>query len=244
MRSVHRNHISLRIYQSRWHILATFFLIAIPFLALLGFAQVAQVARTQLLSDVFLSVGRLMLASLIAAVLGWLCAVLFYRGRRASVALPLFDVLQSFPTYAALPLATLAWGPSNFTVIFFLVLAVVWPIFFSVTSSLKLIRRDWQEAVAMSGLRGFSSVRRFLLPASIPGLITGIVIGLGDGWEALVATEIIVKVRGGLGGFFESFSGNPRITVFGIFALLLLIFSINKLIWLPLLEWSHRTMEE
>lgn len=239
-----RNQKHVRIYQSRWHIAATFFFLAVPLVALLAFAHFAQITKQRLFFDVFVSIWRLATAYVIAAILGWACAVGFFRGRRSAVALPLFDVLQSFPTYAALPLAVVAWGATNFTVIFFLVLAVIWPIFFSVISSLKLIRHDWNEAVAVSGLRGWRYLWKFLLPVSIPGLITGTVIGLGDGWEALVATEIIVKVRGGLGGFFQSFSTNHTVTAFGILVLLVIIFSINKLAWLPLLEWSHRTMEE
>ena len=165
-------------------------LVVIPFLFLLFFARISQIATSSLLYDVSISLFRLAVAYVISAVLGWFFAVAFYKGRKSSVALPVFDVLQSFPTYAALPLAVLYWGPSNFTVIFFLVLAIVWPIFFSVISSLKLIRKDWDEAVEISNLSGLSYLRLFLVPITIPGLITGSVIGLGDGWEALVATEI------------------------------------------------------
>ena len=106
------------------------------------------------------------------------------------------------------------------------------------------MRHDWLEAVQISGLKDLDYFTKFLLPISIPGLITGTIIGLGEGWEALVATEIIVKARGGLGGFFASFSQSIPITTFCILGLLLSVFSINKLVWLPLLEKSHHQMEE
>ncbi|MBI3630968.1 MAG: ABC transporter permease subunit [Candidatus Sungbacteria bacterium] len=190
------------------------------------------------------SLARVLIAYLISAVLGWLSAVLFYRGRRALIVLPLFDVLQSFPAFSALPLAVIFWGRSNFTIIVFLVIAIIWPIFFSIISSLKLIRRDWEEAVEMSGLSGIRYLTHFLIPVSAPGLVTGSIIGLGEGWEALVATEIIVSPHRGLGEFFGAFAHDPVITGFGVLGVLLLIFSINKLIWLPLLERGHRMMEE
>lgn len=78
----------------------------------------------------------------------------------------------------------------------------------------------------------------------MPGFITGSIVGLGEGWEALIATEIIVGMDTGLGNFFQTYSTNPKITAFGVLGFLILIFSINKVIWLPLLEWSHRKMEE
>lgn len=231
------------IYASRAHIAATIALILLPFLFILIFSRIANIATRALFTDVATSFFRLAVAYIIAAILGWVFAASFFRGRRAAVALPIFDVLQSVPAFAALPIATLYWGRTNVVVVLFLVLAVIWPVFFSIISSLKLIRHDWEEAVEIAGLKDFEYLKYFLLPASIPGFITGSIIGLGEGWEALVATEIIVGLKTGVGNFFQAFSSNPAITLFGILGFLLLIFSINKIVWLPLLEWSHRTME-
>ena len=175
---MHR-HSHVRIYSSRLHLLATILFILLPFVFLFLFSKVAHIASGELFLDLGVSVGRLGIAYFIAAGLGWLCAVLFYRGRRAIIALPVFDVLQSFPTFAALPLATFVWGKSTLTVILFLVITVIWPIFFSVVSSLRLARHDWEEAVEMAGLSGIDYLKLYLLPVSIPGLITGSIIGLG-----------------------------------------------------------------
>ena len=241
---VHHMGIGAGLYRSRWHLLVTLIFVVLPFLFFLLFSKAASLGTQKLFSDVFISVWRLIVAYIVAVFLGWLFAVNFYKGRKANFALPVFDVLQSFPTFALLPLITLAWGKSEGTIIFFLVITIIWPIFFTVVSQLKLLKSDWQEAVQISGLKGFKYLKYYLWPASLPGLITGSIIGLGEGWEALVATEIIVNHPVGLGGFFQSYSNSTSITALGIFGLLLLIFSVNKLIWLPLLEWSHRQNEE
>lgn len=234
----------LKIYQSRMHLAATILTVVFPFLFLLFFSSVTEVTAATLFLNVFASAWRLLIAYLIAACLAWIMAVSFYRGRRAIIALPIFDVLQSFPTFAALPIAVFFWGRSNFTVVLFLVITIIWPIFFSVFSSLRLMKHEWQEVVSIAGLRGTAYIRTFLFPVSVPGLITGSVVGLGEGWEALVATEIIVNMQTGLGNFFQSYQTNPMITTFGILGFLTVIFSVNKLVWLPLLEWSHSTIEE
>ena len=234
----------VRIYQSYWHLAITLFIIAVPFVFLLLFSEIANIARGKLFADIFISFARLFVAYWIALALAWVFAVGFYKGKRASVALPVFDVLQSFPTFAALPLVAYFWGASNLTIIFFLVVTVIWPIFFSLISSLKLIKSDWEEVAEVYNLSGFDYLKNFIWPVSIPGIITGSIVGLGDGWEALVATEIILNIKSGLGSFFNAFSQNTGITIFGIIGFLLLIFSINKLIWVPLLDWSHHRMEE
>lgn len=232
------------IYRSRWHLLATFLLIVGPFLFLILFSRVSHIRVNDLMFDLFVSSWRLLVAYFIAAILAWVWALSFYRGKRAAIALPIFDVLQSFPTFAILPFAIRLWGGSDTTVIFFLVVTIIWPIFFSMISSLKLIKNDWEEATEIMGLRGLDYLRYFLLPISIPGLITGSVIGLGEAWEALVATEIIVNINVGLGSFFAAYSSNASVTILGILGLLIVIFSINKLIWIPLLEYSHERMDE
>lgn len=233
-----------KIYGSRLHIVATVSFVLIPFLFLLLFSSFTHVASGRLLHDISISTWRLLVAYIIAAVLGWVFAVSFYQGKKATIALPAFDVLQSFPTFAALPLAVFFWGHTSSVVILFLIVTVIWPIFFSIISSLKLIKRDWQEVAEISGLSGYNYLRFFLLPVTIPGLVTGSIIGLGEGWEALIATEIITGVESGLGKFFETFSHNIPVTVFGILGFLIFIFSINKIVWLPLLELSHRKMED
>ncbi len=234
----------VKIYQSWWHLAITIGVIAAPFIFLLSFSSIAHIARGKLFADVFVSFLRLIVAYFISVVIAWIWAVSFYKGTRSLIALPIFDVLQSFPTFATLPLASYYLGVSNTTVIFFLVITVIWPIFFSMIGSLKLIKPDWEEVTEVVGLSGIDYFKKFLWPVSISGLITGSIIGLGEGWEALVATEIILGTKTGLGSFFGTFSQNTAITGFGIIGLLLIIFSINKLVWMPLLDWNHFRMEE
>jgi ABC-type nitrate/sulfonate/bicarbonate transport system permease component len=237
-----RRHFSL--YRSWNHVAVTVLFVLLPFVYFLAVSQLAGIDAGSFLQGVVVSFFRILIAYSIAVTLAWFCAITFYQGKVSEIALPFFDVLQSFPTFALLPLVTYVWGPQTVTVIFFLVITIIWPSLFSIISSLRSARQDWIEAAQMSGISGFKYIRHFLWPISLPGVITGSVIGLGEAWEALVATEIIVGINTGLGSFFKSVSQNGYLTGLGIFGLLVLIFCINKLVWLPLLSFSHRKMEE
>ncbi len=234
----------MHVYRTKFHLAGTVLVIAVPFLFLLYFSKVSHVESKVLFENLFVSFLRMAAAYLIAAVIGWILAIIFYRGKRSDYFLPLFDVLQSFPTTAALPLAVLYWGKSNFTVIFFLAFCIIWPIFFSLINTLRLLKPEWKESTEIGGVRGFQYLRSFLIPVSIPALITGSIIGLGDGWEALVATEIVVGIQLGMGQFFVQFAQNTSVTALGILALLLVVFSINKVIWTPILEKTHHFLED
>lgn len=240
----HIQRIQTGLLSTRRHVLAALLIVGLPAVFLIATSRVAGITTQALLTDVLVSSWRLAIAYVIAAVLGWLSAVAFYRGRRAAIALPVFDVLQSFPTFALLPIVRITWGASSAATIAALVATIIWPIFFSVVSAVRHHQQDWEEAARIAGLRGIPYLRYFLWPMSARGLITGSIIGLGEGWEALVATEMIVGNASGLGQFFLSSVSSPLTTTLGILALLAIIFSVNKMLWLPLLEWSHRTVEE
>ena len=232
------------IYVSRVHLFVTLCFMLVPFAFLLLFAGITKISALELFTDFATSIVRLAIAYTIAVSLAWTLALLFSTGKRASVALPIFDVMQSFPTFALVPLAVLTFGATSITVIFFLVITVIWPLLFSIVNALKLIKTEYWEVADMYGVHGLNRLRYLLLPASIPGVVTGSIIGLGEGWEALVATEIIMKTDIGLGNFFQTNSTDVLITTLGILLLMIIIFSINRLVWTPVLALVYHRMQE
>jgi ABC-type nitrate/sulfonate/bicarbonate transport system permease component len=227
-------------HASWWPVAGGALVIGIPLALLWSFSRIAHISLASLSGDIGASLVRIAIAFFIAAVLGWLVALLLTHGRLGELLLPVFDLLQSLPAFALLPIAVLYLGRDTMTVIIFLVLAIIWPIIFSTVSSIKHVNRNIEGAVAMTRIHGFHYFRYYLIPLSLPGFVTGSVIGLGEGWEALIATEIIVATRSGVGSFFTTVASDPLLTAFGVLLVLSIVFAVNKLIWLPLLNWSHR----
>lgn len=230
--------------RSNQHLLVAFGILVLPLVSLLIFSFVNKVSFTLALGDLLISIWRLYVAFVIATIAAWLLVVLLVRGKTESPVLAIFDVLQSMPTFIILPIAVHFFGVSEATIIVFLALAIIWPVIFSIVSSLKQIDRSWHEAMVISRIRGFNYVRYFLFPVTVPGIVTGAIIGLGDGWEALIATELLLKIKTGVGPFFDAFSNNSSMTLFGVLIFLSIIFASNKFIWLPLLEKSHRLISQ
>jgi ABC-type nitrate/sulfonate/bicarbonate transport system permease component len=116
------------------HLVAIAGIVVVPLLMFVGFSLFTGIALPSVFENLGVSIYRIVTALIISIVLGWTAAVLFYHGPRSKVALPAFDVLQSLPTSATLPIATLYLGPSDATVIIFLVFTIVWPMFFTVVA--------------------------------------------------------------------------------------------------------------
>ncbi len=235
----------LKIYQHKTHLAVTFAVILLPLFFIFFLTPLGKTEQSLFLDDLFTSTLRIAIAYALSLGIAVGLGLLFTRGRTGHIAIPLFDVLQSIPTFAILPLGVRFFGASDATVIFFLVITMVWPILFSIISSLKLSREDWEEAAEVYGARGWRRIVYFALPLTFPGVITGSIVGLADGWEVLVATEIILGPHArGLGGFFNEYAGSSQVVLFGVLTLLLFVFAINKLAWLPLLERSHKLLTD
>lgn len=240
MRAYH--HFSVN--RSGKHLLVAFAFLLVPLAGLFLFSLVSDVSFFATIFDLFVSMWRLFVAFIFAVVLAWVLVVVLIRGKTEIPALAFFDVMQSLPTFTILPFAVHYLGQSERTIITFLTITIIWPIVFSIVSSIKQVDRSWADAVMMSRIRAIDYVRYYLFPLTAPGIVTGAIIGLGDGWEALIATEIILRVKVGLGPFFQGFSDNSAETFLGILVFLSVIFTINKLVWLPLLEKSHAMVEQ
>jgi sulfonate transport system permease protein len=75
-------------------------------------------------------------------------------------------------------------------------IGVFFPVFTAFVGGVQHIDRNLIEVGQAYGLRGPSLAWHILLPAAAPSLITGLRIGLAQGWLFLVAAELIGASRG------------------------------------------------
>ncbi len=156
------------------------------------------------------------------------------------ILIPLFDVLQSFPSFALFPLFVLWFGKSSIVTIFILIITMIWPILFTLLTGQKEIDEELLEAARIFQAKGVKYYTAVFFPLLFPAIITGSIIAWGEAWEAIIAAEIIVQVPG-LGTYLaNSAVATPQVLAVGILGLLVLLFLINKYIWLKLLKQSTK----
>jgi NitT/TauT family transport system permease protein len=214
------------------------FLLAIAILSTL--INFSNLDSTTLLEGFLVSLARTTIAYVISAVIAVLLALLITSHRTIEdIFLPVLDVLQSFPSFALFPVlvTVLASSPES-VIVTVLSLSMIWPILFSIIGGIKNRREDWEEAATIFGATGSKRLIHFTIPELLPSIITGSIVGWGEGWEFIIGAELLVKTGSGIGTYLGLLGGQQEnaTLAFGIVVLLILHFVINKLIWLPLLS--------
>lgn len=111
---------------------------------------------------------------------------------------PLVEVLRPVPPLAWIPLSILWFGIGDVQNQFIIFLGMFFPILLNTVSGVKNIEPNLVRAARCLGASEPRVLRRVVLRAALPQIITGIRIGLGVGWMALVAAEL-VGANSGLG---------------------------------------------
>jgi NitT/TauT family transport system permease protein len=229
-----------RVYKKRAHIFIAFGVIILPIVFIFLAGRISELSAHALLTGIGLSLFRLGSAYIISLVLGVSLAVLLGLGKLGDFFMPVFDVLQNLPSFALIPVFVLLFGFTNKMAIIFATSSILWPILFYVVSALRTAKTDFNEAATVFGATGAKRIFHYYIPLSFPAILTGSIIGIAIGWEAVIGIEII-GLSNGIGTFLNaaSQSGNRSILLLGIVALLLVVFSINRLVWTPLVKKSR-----
>src|SRR4051812_5792703 len=90
--------------RSKTHLLVACCILMFPVVSLFVFSLLTKISFFIAIHDLTISVIRLGIAFVIAVILAWLLVVIFIRGKTENVALALFDIFQSLPTFAILPI--------------------------------------------------------------------------------------------------------------------------------------------
>lgn len=111
---------------------------------------------------------------------------------------PTVQLLRPVPITAWLPFSIAVFGIQDIGAIFLISLGAFFPIVLNSAQGARDVERNLIRAAMMMGAGRWTVLRRVVLPASLPSIFTGLRIGLGIGWTAVIVAEM-VAVKSGLG---------------------------------------------
>ncbi|MEK6578497.1 MAG: ABC transporter permease subunit [Bdellovibrionota bacterium] len=175
--------------------------------------------------------------------------------RAEKIIIPLLDILQSIPVLGFLPglvFGLIALFPKTnlgleLAAIIMIFTSQVWNMTFSYYSSLKSIPPEFMEASTVMGLNWKQRLIKLELPFSAVNLAWNSLMSMAGGWFFLGVCEAFrlgdTEFRlPGLGAYMAvaAETGNHRALVLGIITMVLLIVTMDAVIWRPILAWVQR----
>ena len=113
---------------------------------------------------------------------------------------PIFQVLRTIPPLAWLPLSLAAFRDGQPSAIFVIFITSIWPIIINTAVGIRNIPQDYRNVGAVLQLNPLEFFWKVMIPAAAPYMFTGLRIGIGLSWLAIIAAEMLI---GGVGiGFF------------------------------------------
>lgn len=150
---------------------------------------------------VITSLSRVGFGFSLAALCGVALGVLIGASKWAHRGLdPIFQVLRTVPPLAWLPISLAAFHQAQPSALFVIFITSIWPVIINTAVGVRNIPDDYTNVSRVLRLSPLEHFWKVLLPATTPYIFTGLRIGVGMSWLAIIASEMLL---GGVGvGFF------------------------------------------
>src|SRR5213596_3015172 len=169
--------------------------------------------------------------------------------------LPLLDILQSIPVLGFLPglvLGLMSLFPTRnvgleLTAILMIFTAQAWNLALSFYSSLKSLPDPLRDACKVAGWRASRTFWQLEVPAAAQGLVWNGMLSMAGGWFFLMVNEAFrLGDRDfrlpGVGSYMSVAldQGNGPAMALAIVAMIVMIVSVDQLLWSPLVVWVEK----
>jgi len=155
-------------------------------------ALVSSVADGELPSALGSTITAWLLGVALAAVIAVPLGVAVGRSRWAdSTTRVAVEFLRPIPVVALVPVAIVLFGLEPAMQVFLVALACIWPVMLGTRHGVRAVDPLQLDTARTFGLSGSSVMRRVVLPASLPSIVTALRVGASLGVVVAIAAEIV-----------------------------------------------------
>jgi NitT/TauT family transport system permease protein/taurine transport system permease protein len=143
------------------------------------------------------SLVRLVVGAIAGMAVGIPLGILVGLSARAHKVLwPVLLFFQAIGDIAWLPILLIWFGFGLTTMTFIIVYTVLFPVVLNTVLGVRSVPADMHRAAQSLGASRARILWEVVLPGALPNIFTGLRNGLGYGWRALIAAEMIVGTSG------------------------------------------------
>ncbi len=186
------------------------------------------------------SLVRLGVGFAVSTILGIALGVLMglHRGI-ADFFQPLASFFNALSGIAWAPLAITWFGLGPAAVTFIIWNSIFFLVLFNTLVGVKAVPRIYENAVLTLGGKRWQVIAHVLIPGALPSMITGLRMGMGFGWRALIVAEMIAASSGlGFMIFDARYIQRADLILVGIVTIGLIWLATDRLLLVPLERWT------
>lgn len=151
----------------------------------------------QLGTNVVASLYRLLLGSILGIVTGLIGGVIVGLNRKLAKSLnPIVVFFNAISGIVWLPLMITWLGIGTSLAVFLIWNTVFFIVFQNAALGVQLVPEVYEQGVRTLGGSRWETMRSVILPGALPYILTGVRTGLGFGWRALIAAELVGAATG------------------------------------------------
>jgi len=195
-------------------------------------AMVTNIANGVLISRVWVSLRILLMGYGLGIGIATVLTCLAVGFRLGTDLLEILTAMfNPLPAIALLPLAMIWFGLGTGSLVFVLAHSVVWAVALNTHSGFLSVSRTLRMLGQNYNLGRIRYIRKILIPAAFPNILTGLKIAWAFAWRTLIAAELVFGVssgNGGLGWFI--YERKNSLDIPAVFAGLLTVIAIGLLV--------------
>lgn len=158
---------------------------------------IALLANGQLIIDLLVSVRRVLFGFLISILTAVPLGLFLGMNKKIKrLVSPLVNFIRPIPPIAWIPLAIIWFGIGNTTSYFITMIASFFPIFINTITGVENISQKHLDVAKSFDVDKKTLLIHVIFPCAFPFILSGMRIGLGIGWMAVVAAEMIAAFSG------------------------------------------------
>jgi ABC-type nitrate/sulfonate/bicarbonate transport system permease component len=151
-------------------------------------------------NHVFASLERVIEGGILAFIIGVPVGIgVGYSKLIGNIFNPIIEIVRNMPPMAWIPIAIFIFVSGGS--IFIVFIGVVFPIILNTIQGVRSTDVRLLDAAKTLGASEAMIVTKVVIPSAFPSIMTGLRIGLGVGWMAIVAAEMVIRSPVGLGYF-------------------------------------------
>ena len=140
----------------------------------------------------------------------------------------LFELIRPIPIIAWVPVLILWTGIGETSKIIVIMIGTFWTVYLNTSDGIRNVDRKYVEVSKIFLKSKRTEITKVMFPAALPGIFTGLRVGVGSAWISVIGAELIAASAGL--GFMISYyreMAQPSTMFAGVFMVGIIGFLIN-----------------